>query len=516
MTVTKLHILDTVERDPHKVAGWTPLLVVAAAVTALGSALPVGYNIGVINTPAAIIKVFCNESVAAHYGGDLGDTQLEVLWSIIVSVFLVGGMTGSMSGGWAADRIGRRGAIGATIVLNLVAASMFVACKATNSVELLLLARLVVGFSSGLSTSVVPMYLTELAPIHLRGALGVVCPLGINIGVLAGQFAGLDWMLGTADSWHQLLALFGPMSLVGGLLVPVLPESPKYLFLVRGEEERGVRELARIRRQPEERLSEELRAMRMASKDDAQAEAKEPQQGEWTAARVLRAPELVLPLLLVCALQAGQQLSGINAVFYYSNSVFRTAGLNDVQTQYATLGCGCVNLATSLLALPLVNGCGRRVLMLLSTLSACLCLVLLGTSIMTINSISWMPYVAIASVLLYVLVYGLGMGPIPYFIGSELFDVGPRPIGMALGSLSNWGGNFIVGMSFPTIQSVIGPASFYVFATITAAQAILLKFYLPETKGRDTAEVADMLRLGFKSKVAKSVKPTTNIQHNSA
>lgn len=102
--------------------------------------------------------------------------------------------------------------------------------------------------------------------------------------------------------------------------------------------------------------------------------------------RVLRAPELVLPLVLVCALQAGQQLSGINAVFYYSNSVFRTAGLDDVQTQYATLGCGCVNLATALLSVSFVNGCGRRVLMLLSSLSACFCLTLLGTSIITIVS----------------------------------------------------------------------------------------------------------------------------------
>lgn len=221
--------------------------------------------------------------MAAHYATELGETQLDVLWSTIVSVFLVGGMTGSMSGAWAADRVGRKGAIAITMALNLVSAVMFLACKYANSVELLLLARLVVGFSSGLSTSVVPMYLTELAPIQLRGALGVVCPLGINTGVLAGQFAGLDWVLGTDASWHQLLALFGPLSVVGGLLLPVLPESPKYLFLVRGEEERGVRELARVRRQPEERLSEELRAMRMANKDDAQSEA--AHQGEWTAAR---------------------------------------------------------------------------------------------------------------------------------------------------------------------------------------------------------------------------------------
>ena len=96
-----------------------------------------------------IIKEFCNASVSAHYGVELSASQLDVLWSTIVSVFLVGGMVGSMSGGCAADHFGRKGAIVVSMFVNLAAAVLFLTCKFAGSVELLLLARLVVGFASG-------------------------------------------------------------------------------------------------------------------------------------------------------------------------------------------------------------------------------------------------------------------------------------------------------------------------------------------------------------------------------
>lgn len=78
-----------------------------------------------------------------------------------------------------------------------------------------------------------------------------------------------------------------------------------------------------------------------------------------------------------------------------------------------------------------------------------------------------MPWLCTVAVLAYVIFYGIGLGPIPFFIGSELFDVGPRPAAMSLGSVFNWGGNFLVGMMFPSLQAAIGPYVFLVFAGST-------------------------------------------------
>lgn len=86
------------------------------------------------------------------------------------------------------------------------------------------------------------------------------------------------------------------------------------------------------------------------------------------------------------------------------------------------------------------------------------------------------PPICIAMVLAYVVSYGIGLGPIPYFIGSELFDVGPRPAAMSLGSVFNWGGNFIVGMMFPVIAAEIGPLVFLIFAGFTLLLVVFNKY----------------------------------------
>lgn len=87
-----------------------------------------------------------------------------------------------------------------------------------------------------------------------------------------------------------------------------------------------------------------------------------------------------------------------------------------------------------------------------------------------------MPFICTIAVLAYVIFYGIGLGPIPYFIASELFDVGPGPVAMALGSIFNWGGNFMVGMMFPTVESIIGPYTFLIFAAALLLLAQMVRY----------------------------------------
>lgn len=86
-----------------------------------------------------------------------------------------------------------------------------------------------------------------------------------------------------------------------------------------------------------------------------------------------------------------------------------------------------------------------------------------------------MPYLSIVGVLTFVLFYGIGLGPIPYFVGSELFEVGPRPSAMALGSMANMGGNFLIGLTFPSMIDGIGAASFYIFAAVPILLFVFVK-----------------------------------------
>ncbi|XP_020295331.1 solute carrier family 2, facilitated glucose transporter member 1-like isoform X2 [Pseudomyrmex gracilis] len=476
------------DADP---GGWTPLLVLGGATCCLGSALPAGFNIGVMNNPAYLMISFCNDSVRERYNVQLSGRGLQILWSAIVSVFLLGGVSGSLIASWLSDRFGRKVALRVGNICGVVGAVLFLLVRVTNSVELFLIGRVIVGLSGGLATSLLPMYMTEIAPLKLRGSVGVLCQLGITCGVLMGQIAGLNTVLGTPESWHFLLASFSPLCAVAFLLTFVLPESPKYLYIIRGEQGKALKELRRLRNMDIMLLQNEIASLQHELATRSTSET-------WNIKRVLNDPVVRLPLFLVCLMQFGQQLTGINAVFYYSNAIFEV-GLGINAAQYATLGTGLANIIMAIVSVMIMSSFSRRKALFLSCYLCIGCLVILSISIALII-VPFMQWVCTIAVLAYVVFYGIGLGPIPYFIGSELFDVGPRSAAMSLGSVFNWGGNFLVGMMFPSLHAALGPYVFLVFAGCTLIVAQINQLYLPETRGRNTSDVASLMTRGFKSR----------------
>lgn len=174
-----------------------------------------------------------------------------------------------------------------------------------GSVEMLLIGRLLVGLASGLTTSTVPMYLAELAPLAFRGTLGVLCSMGVTGGVVVGQIGSLQEVFGTADQWHIAFAVFGVLVAICLLPYPWFPESPKFLYIVAKNADRAKKELLLLRNDRADLVAEEMALMQ------TEATAQSEKRSLWS---VLRDPGLLLPVVLVCALQGGQQLSGINAV----------------------------------------------------------------------------------------------------------------------------------------------------------------------------------------------------------
>ncbi|KMQ94292.1 solute carrier family facilitated glucose transporter member 5, partial [Lasius niger] len=482
--------ISALDADPD---GWTPLLVLGGVTCCLGSALPAGYNIGVMNNPAHLMKSFCNDSIREKYNVQLSDYELQILWSAIVSIFLIGGVSGSLIASWLSDRFGRKRALSVGNICGMVGAIVFLLVRDVNSVELFLIARMIVGLSGGLATALLPMYMTEIAPLKLRGAVGVLCQLGITCGVLIGQIVGLKTVLGTPESWHIMLASFSPLCGVALLVTIVLPESPKYLYIIRGKQGKALKELSRLRNVDTMFLQDEITSLR-------QELAMRSTTERWSIQRVLKEPSVRLPLFLVCLMQSGQQLSGINAVFYYSNSIFLGAGLGITGAQYATLGTGVANILMAVISVRVMSLFSRRKVLFLSCYLCAGCLIALCIFILLIETASFMPVLCTVAVLAYVVFYGIGLGPIPFFIGSELFDVGPRPAAMSLGSVFNWGGNFVVGMLFPSLQAAIGPCVFLIFAGITLILVQVNRVYLPETRGRSTTDIAAAMTRGFKSR----------------
>lgn len=209
---------------------------------------------------------------------------------------------------------------------------------------------------------------------------------------------------------------------------------------------------------------------------------------------------LMMPILLVCVLQGGQQLSGINAVFYYSVSIFENAGLSTANAKWANLGAGCVNLLTAFFTPWIMANFNRRPVIIASCFASGIFLTILAFVVNYINAISWFPIACVLAVFSYIFVYQIGLGPIPYFVGSELFEVAPRPAAMSLGSLASWACNFYIGMTFLPMQTAIGAYVFLPFGIVCFLMSAMMYRYLPETRGKDASAVAPLMAHGFNSR----------------
>uniref|UniRef100_A0A8C3AIF2 Solute carrier family 2 member 1a n=1 Tax=Cyclopterus lumpus TaxID=8103 RepID=A0A8C3AIF2_CYCLU len=151
----------------------TPQLMMAVGTAVIGS-LQFGYNTGVINAPQNIIESFYNETWSSRFSEPISQSTLTGLWSLSVAIFSVGGMCGSFSVSLFVNRFGRKNSMLMANVLAFIAAAFMGLSKLAASFEMLIIGRFIVGVYSGLSTGFVPLYVEEISPTSLRGALGTL------------------------------------------------------------------------------------------------------------------------------------------------------------------------------------------------------------------------------------------------------------------------------------------------------------------------------------------------------
>ncbi|XP_036386297.1 solute carrier family 2, facilitated glucose transporter member 1 [Megalops cyprinoides] len=453
-------------------------LMVAVGTAVIGS-LQFGYNTGVINAPQKIIETFYNETWFDRYNQPISETSLTTLWSLSVSIFSIGGILGSFSVGLFVNRFGRRNSMLMANVLAFIAAALMGFSKLGASWEMLIIGRFVVGLYSGLSTGFVPMYVGEISPTALRGALGTLHQLGIVIGILMAQVFGMQELMGSASLWPVLLGFTFIPALVQCAILPFCPESPRFLLINRNEENKAKSVLKKLRGTTD--VSADMQEMKEESRQMMR-------EKKVTIPELFRSPLYRQPMVIAIILQLSQQLSGINAVFYYSTSIFEKAGV--AQPVYATIGAGVVNTAFTVVSLFVVERAGRRSLHLIGLLGMAGSAVLMTIALALLDKLKWMSYVSIVAIFSFVAFFEIGPGPIPWFIVAELFSQGPRPSAFAVAGFSNWTANFIVGMGFQYVQKWCGPYVFIIFTLLLLGFFVFTYFKVPETKGRTFDEIS--------------------------
>uniref|UniRef100_A0A1I8FE25 MFS domain-containing protein n=1 Tax=Macrostomum lignano TaxID=282301 RepID=A0A1I8FE25_9PLAT len=224
-------------------SGVTAFLAFSCFSAFLG-AVCFGWSTGVINNPKASIVRLINESTAAHYGVQLTAYTADVLFSVVVSMFAVGGMIGALVSGYWAERLGRRNGMLVNSGVGVVAALLM---SPAGSFEMLIIGRLLIGFCSALYTGLVPIYLAEIAPRQLRGGIGVLNQLGVVTGLLLSQALSIQQALGGPQLWPILFAIAGLPSILQLACLPACLETPRHLLLTRHDEAAARSALCQLR-----------------------------------------------------------------------------------------------------------------------------------------------------------------------------------------------------------------------------------------------------------------------------
>ncbi|XP_034021658.1 solute carrier family 2, facilitated glucose transporter member 1 [Thalassophryne amazonica] len=459
-------------------------LMMAVGTAVIGS-LQFGYNSGVINAPQKIIENFINVTWFERYQEPITESTLTALWSIAVAIFSIGGILGSFSVGLFVNRFGRRNSMLMANVLAFLAAAMMGFSKLASSWEMLIIGRFVVGLYSGLSTGFVPMYVGEVSPTALRGALGTLHQLGVVIGILVAQVFGLESIMGSADLWPLLLGFTFIPAVIQSVLLPLCPKSPRFLLINKNEENKAKAVLKKLRGTTD--VSGDMQEMKEESRQMMR-------ERKVTILELFRSHLYRQPLIIAIVLQLSQQLSGINIVFYYSTLIFEEAGVK--QPIYATIGAGVVNTVFTVVSLFVVERAGRRTLHLVGLMGMAVSAVVVTIALALLEHLDWMSYISIVAILTFVAFFEIGPGPIPWFIVAELFSQGPRPSAIAVAGFSNWTSNFIVGMCFQYLQKLCGPYVFIIFSVLLLIFFVFTYFKVPETKGRTFDDIAS----GFRQK----------------
>ncbi|XP_032666827.1 solute carrier family 2, facilitated glucose transporter member 1-like isoform X3 [Odontomachus brunneus] len=460
-------------------------LAFAIAAAALGSSFQHGYNTGVVNAPQQLIEDWISELKENRTGIPTSQSEVTLIWSVAVSIFCVGGMIGGSLVGWVADRFGRKGGLLLNNVLVLLTVIFEGFAKTAKSYEMIIFGRFLIGINSGLNAGLAPMYLAEISPVHLRGAVGTVYQLVITISILVSQILGLEQILGTVEQWPLLLCLTIVPAIFQVCTLPLCPESPKYLLLSRGKDMEAQKALTWLRGTIEvhdemEEMRSEFESMKLIPKV--------------TLRELFVNPALRIPLFISIMIMFAQQLSGINAVMFFSTKIFTMAQLNKNAAQNATMGVGAMNVLMTIVSLVLVEKAGRKTLLLIGfggmfidTALLAICLAFAGTSQVA-------AYFSIVLVILFVVLFATGPGSIPWFLVSELFNQSARPPATSIAIAVNWTANFIVSIGFLPLQEAVGAYVFIIFAVLQAFFTIFIYKKVPETKNKTMEEISSMFR----------------------
>ncbi|XP_035383714.1 solute carrier family 2, facilitated glucose transporter member 9 isoform X2 [Electrophorus electricus] len=459
----------------------TICLISAAVFGALGSSFVYGYNLSVVNAPAKHIKAFYNVTWLGRYKEPAKTETLTLLWSITVSIFAIGGLVGAFITSFLIKVLGRKGTLLANNSLAIISALLLALGEKAGSFEMLIIGRFIIGVDSGVSLSVLPMYLGEISPCEMRGSIGQFNSVFICLGVFFGQLFGLPEIFGHEDRWTFLFGFLAVPAILQLCVLPFLPESPRFLLIERRDEARAEKAFQAFLGKKD--VSADLEEVHAESRAQNTLQVATPL--ELFQNRAVRWQIITIVVVMAC-----YQLCGLNAIWYYTNGIFEEAGFHKSTIPYITLSTGGIETVAAVISGLVIERVGRKPLLIFGFCAMAVCFTLLTIFLNFQDTCSWMPYLSFISILAVIASFCSGPGGIPFILTGELFEQSYRPAAFMVAGGVNWLANFAVGLFFPFIQEFLQTYAFLVFDAVCVFGAVYLYIVLPETKNKTFVEIS--------------------------
>uniref|UniRef100_A0A2M4A0I2 Facilitated trehalose transporter Tret1 n=1 Tax=Anopheles triannulatus TaxID=58253 RepID=A0A2M4A0I2_9DIPT len=399
--------------------------------------------------------------------------------SWIASLVALGALIAPFIAGPLAERFGRR--------LTLLGSSAFfivswVLLLTTGTVVQVLIARFLQGLGVGFVMTVQTMYIGEIASNEYRGALGSLMQLCIVTGIL------YVYSIGPFVSYHALQWACLVLPILFAVTFFFMPETPAY-YISKGQKERAVDSLCFLRGKTVDGIQEEL--------NEITTTVEESLKNKGTVMDLFRNKGNVKALIICAGLISFQQLSGINVILFYSQSIFESTG-SSLAPAISTILVGAVQVLASGATPLIVDRLGRKPILLTSAGGMCLSLGTMGLYFFlkhidspAVPNVGWLP---IMSLIFFVTVYCIGFGPLPWAVLGEMFPANVKSIASSIVASTCWVLGFLILQFFADLDKAVGSHwSFWIFGILCGVAFVFTFTTVMETKGLSLQEIQDRL-----------------------
>ena len=454
-------------------------VILIACAAALGGFL-FGFDTAVINGAVGALQKAYNASSG--------------MTGFAVSSALLGSALGAFFAGPFADRQGR-------IKTMVIASVLFTLSGIGSGIAFgiwdFIFWRALGGIAVGMASVIVPAYIAEVAPAHLRGRLGSLQQMAIVVGIFMALLCDYFIALGAGGSaeapfwfgvpaWRWMFWSEIPPAILYGVAALMIPESPRYL-VAQGQDRKAGDILAKVVGGDVFSKVEEIR--QTVSRED------KPKFSD-----LLSRSGGLLPIVWAgMGLSILQQFVGINVIFYYSSILWQAVGFSERDSLLITVITSVVNIVTTFIAIATVDKFGRKPLLLLGSIGMT---ITLGTLALVFGNAAIDPatgnpslhgtpgIIALLAANLYVVFFGFSWGPIVWVLLGEMFNNKIRAAALSLAASIQWIANFLVSTTFPPLLKTFGLGSAYGLYTIAAAISIFFVVLLiKETKGKELEQM---------------------------